>query len=688
MSSTSYQPSQGPTVRSPQNSSRRANSSMELSPKGSGKDLLRTSTYSSTSPKARSKSPQQTTKLNSTNPRVESSLTQKLKDTIMNDADAAKVMTEDMDHIVALQLSPDVIANYQFKNFAAMRRILEYGSDIAPTEGANAKSPFADLGTDDQVGFQGDMEATGTAKLEPVFSNDAELRRKIREKLEREARGEKEDEMMYDGAGSGEVNATLSPVAERETGEKERERERERDKEKEAKEVKEKDEKAKGARTKVKATAAGNTPAITSTGTKSPFTELFADPERQVKRSTFSPFSSKTVPQLERRAGQGAGAGNGKGGVGGSGKGEKMNEIEALNAMMMEEDEEEDEDGDDLFIEYEEKVGESAAGSGGKADTGAASGSAAQAHAMMLGKKKKKKKIRLGKSLIERTFSKEDGGDGKGSGASAATVSPAKKRQQLVAQAMAQGTSGGASGGVSAAQTQSVQLYKSTIRMQMEDVLMGTVDEEEMGGEGEERGMMMTTSSGMGMDETGGMERERERGFEGEATQTGMGATRESGAASAMSGGTLGQTTTSAMGMTTMSGMGMGQTRVRKHQHPMTVTRVMEPNNPRAVDSVENERDVEDALLQKYVHLGITSPAYSVTEFQRFMVKTQVEAEKEGQVGTRESKQKETQVMKRYNEKQITEMKYTRQIPVSGNFVMEVKKPVAGGSAPSDGGKE
>lgn len=80
---------------------------------------------------------QQTVKGSSSSNRRDSNLTVALKDTILNDVDAAKVMTDDIDKIVALQISPDVIANYQFKNYAAMRRLLGYGTDINSNDTTN-----------------------------------------------------------------------------------------------------------------------------------------------------------------------------------------------------------------------------------------------------------------------------------------------------------------------------------------------------------------------------------------------------------------------------------------------------------------------------------------------------------------------------------------------------------------------
>ena len=61
------------------------------------------------------------------------------------------------------------------------------------------------------------------------------------------------------------------------------------------------------------------------------------------------------------------------------------------------------------------------------------------------------------------------------------------------------------------------------------------------------------------------------------------------------------------------------------------------------------------------------------------MVKTKMEADANGEKTAAERRQKDQAILKRYNEKQVSEMKYNRQIPVSGSFVMEVRKVVGGG---------
>ena len=83
----------------------------------------------------------------------------------------------------------------------------------------------------------------------------------------------------------------------------------------------------------------------------------------------------------------------------------------------------------------------------------------------------------------------------------------------------------------------------------------------------------------------------------------------------------------------------------------------------------------------RYTHLGIASPATSVTEFHRFMVKTKMENDASDEKVAAERRQKDKAILKRYNEKQVSGMKYTRQIPVSGSFVMEVRKPSMQSSA-------
>ncbi|KAA6324684.1 MAG: hypothetical protein EZS28_054161, partial [Streblomastix strix] len=85
---------------------------------------------------------------------------------------------------------------------------------------------------------------------------------------------------------------------------------------------------------------------------------------------------------------------------------------------------------------------------------------------------------------------------------------------------------------------------------------------------------------------------------------------------------------------------------------PMMVTKKLEPNNERALDDIVNEKEVEDASLQKYVHLGIASPSYSVTQFQKFMVKTQQETDSSEKGEINKSEDEKHLLMKTFNEKQ------------------------------------
>lgn len=116
----------------------------------------------------------------------------------------------------------------------------------------------------------------------------------------------------------------------------------------------------------------------------------------------------------------------------------------------------------------------------------------------------------------------------------------------------------------------------------------------------------------------------------------------------------------------------------------MMVTKRLEPGNSRALNQIDNEVEVEDASLQKYVHLGIASPSYSVTEFQTFMVKTQQETNKKLGSEISQDDDEKQYLMKQHNEKDRTELKFSRQMPNSGKFVMEVKKVIGGSSENQD----
>ncbi|KAK2952785.1 hypothetical protein BLNAU_12253 [Blattamonas nauphoetae] len=83
--------------------------------------------------------------------------------------------------------------------------------------------------------------------------------------------------------------------------------------------------------------------------------------------------------------------------------------------------------------------------------------------------------------------------------------------------------------------------------------------------------------------------------------------------------------------------------------------------------------------LNGYTHQGIAAPPRAVAEFQRFMVETRMESHEEGSKSLKADVQKKNDLMKRKNEKGVTEKKYTRQLPASGAYVMEVKKKTESG---------
>ncbi|KAA6389383.1 MAG: hypothetical protein EZS28_015092 [Streblomastix strix] len=483
-----------------------------------------------------------------------------------------------------------------------------------------------------------------------------------------------------------------------------------------------------------------------NTGEKSPFAELFADPNRQIKRSTFSPFSSKTVPQMS--------LGDNK--TTGKNKRSASSSALAQRLGLDDEEEEEEQDGDDLIfdepmqpepqarnliknkmlttqtidirksqkiksgeIKNKQTTGVKKSESGhlndkqGNTTLNAQSSTAIQQQAARKeetqkettpnkNKKKKKKKL-LGRSILEATAERQQ------------RLKEGKKVHKKPA-IIFEGA--GKTGG-----EKSIKMYKSPIRRQMEDVLMGPADDEEYD-------VLYQTSNGqylntisdgsfqydeltaaaqaVGQEMLGSQAIKNRSQSAGVNTSTNFSSNnppsnsqqqqlRRSSAMTKESTYYQGSRPQSSVQWTESVIIQDGHTRPmtstditmssynpsnaqRRRRHPMTITKKLEPNNVRAQDNLENEREIEDASLQKYVHLGIASPAYSVTEFQKFMVKTQVESDSAGKKEKKTQEFQEEGLMKRYNEKVVTDMKVGRQLPVSGQFVMEVKKIIGGGA--------
>ncbi|KAK2941866.1 hypothetical protein BLNAU_23206 [Blattamonas nauphoetae] len=512
------------------------------------------------------------------NPNVRSSLTSTLVNTIVNDNDASKYMGDDVDHIIALQLSPQLLSHYKFKNHHAMVRMMQYGSDIPRKKDLPTNSHLND---DSQSVAKMTSELDESNQTEPLLSTNLEYRRKLRQKVRtqmiKQEKQENEEEIYEDG------DRPLSPL---EIGENERadsavKKDLEATKSEVAKSPP-KNTRGKPGQGPGNAGQANPSGTITRDNqmqhTQSPFAAMFSDPDRHVKHSTFSPFSSKVIPSKQSKEAKHMT--------------EEEREIAALEEEILEESEDED-DGDDFFIPAEET-------------------------------RKKGKQKRIGRSIVDATFTKK-------------TNAPKQKPVESKAMKMT-----------------GVKLYKSQIREEMEDTLMGAVPESDNEGEAEATQPMERS-----------MDRQHDPQYipcfdssgkarpEWEQTQMGMSGTRR---------------------------------RRMRRTHPMMLSRSLEPGNERATD--DGGRELEDATLQKYTHCGIQPPSSAVTQFQRFMVETKNEQSSAAGANKRESEIKKTNIMKRYNEKLTNQKKHTRVIPASGQFKMEVRKVLGGGSKKDDEGKE
>ncbi|KAK2952791.1 hypothetical protein BLNAU_12259 [Blattamonas nauphoetae] len=501
------------------------------SPQSKRKSQTNTSPQTKRNKTVSSKSPQgQTLRSNQGTKRVSdvpledqpaSFLTERLVTTIMTDAEASKLMSNDMTNIMELQLSPELLANYQFKNYTSMRRLLNQGSDIAPKKGKP------------QAGFSGeptDTDETQVNDLEPISSKDHATRQKIRQKVMEELNPDPQirspsptpslrsqhpppDQTLESPLGRTEANNTIVPVSNDLEGTLHN---------RTLKEVVQIN--TSGQPQAQKGYSDSDKPQIHN---HSPFKEVFND-DTQLKNTTFSPFSSKAIP-LTRRAKQ-------------------TNEKEPDEMELSEEDDDDDD------VNYPEGVADGT-----------------------IVRKNKKRRNPNEIGLIERTFKQQ------------------KSKEPVQVEEVPQLSNG------------SVTVYKSPIRRQMENVLMGIEETED--------------------------DKEKQA----------------------------------------------GTPRTPKKRRPMVVARAFEPNNEMAVDSLPNEREIEDASLQKYTHQGIAAPPRAVAEFQRFMVETRMESHEEGSKSLKADVQKKNDLMKRKNEKGVTEKKYTRQLPASGAYVMEVKKKTESG---------
>ncbi|KAA6359985.1 MAG: hypothetical protein EZS28_044488, partial [Streblomastix strix] len=49
---------------------------------------------------------------------------------ILEDMDASKVMADELQNLIPLQLNPESLGNYKFNNTIAMQRIIKYNTDL------------------------------------------------------------------------------------------------------------------------------------------------------------------------------------------------------------------------------------------------------------------------------------------------------------------------------------------------------------------------------------------------------------------------------------------------------------------------------------------------------------------------------------------------------------------------------
>ncbi|KAA6401175.1 MAG: hypothetical protein EZS28_003302 [Streblomastix strix] len=513
-----------------------------------------------------------------------SALTNTMVEILLSDMDASKVMTDELGNIVPLQLNPYIVSQYKFTNTISRRRLVKYTSDLAPQE---QTSMTKSLYQNQDIGSNG-QALNDKMRLEPILSTDQQLRQQIRRKVKKELGVNGSNQPYDDGLNDDDdVEQPQTPdlgasgdMKGAEGG----------------------GDKIGGGRAKgicqIAAQQQINSGNLLGMGmkpqTRSPFAEVFSDPDRQSKRGEFSPFSSKTVPQMDAQANAQQKKGN-----------KRVEQAKELG-IPLDQDEEEEEDGEDLnFEDFSAKQDNVDIGFNGK---------------------KKKKNKRADRSIVEAMEKKVEErheknvsssvvlGGGGGTGLGAAKEKKNKKQSKILppnARSLGE---------------KNINLYKSPIRKQMEGVLMGTIfegqevfdeDQEEEEGTGSvsggEQQNITPTERTVALRQSVAAQSQTAQSIGGQSI-----------------GGQSGIQTYGASYTTRSDGNNLPSLATRRSGHsriPMMVTKKLEPNNERALDDIVNEKEVEDASLQKYVHLGIASPSYSVTQFQKFMVKTQQETD-------------------------------------------------------------
>ncbi|KAH7818631.1 uncharacterized protein MONOS_8391 [Monocercomonoides exilis] len=469
------------------------------------------------------------------------------------------------------------------------------------------------------------------------------------------------------------------------------------------------------------------------------FASLFTDPQRRASRTTFSPFSSKKLPFIDESASK-------KKKKGEPGSGLSANSL--LPPDFEDDDDDMDDDDDQTAMDPQlmalarEKARQrakkrAAIQSKLLEDEKKEKEQAAERAALQAGKVGSRQRPATAMGSIggrttkyggTSTLSGTSAAGSRGIGGGAGSLSGGKTVgvSELGASRLVAGAADDVNDiDIQAAMSSGVSadLYVSPIRRRMEHVLMGGAPQEApddfttkfdstlsatsaQGQNGAMKTRSFQSGGAEGMDSSyvdmNGSAWGEERGAGALNSDEREGAKKKSGTRrvefaqtsgndSKMGGGEAGlsRASTSVYGGSSAGGAGatgaMEGTRQGRKKGHLLVTRTLEPSNSRALDSVPYQKEVEDATLQKYVHLGIESPAYSVVTYQKFMVQTMKECESATVSQEKEMEERRKDVYRLFAEKDVSDLKFNRRQPADNAFVLEVRKPSLTGEAQQSG---
>ncbi|KAK2953512.1 hypothetical protein BLNAU_11512 [Blattamonas nauphoetae] len=621
-----------------------------------------------------------------------SNLTTSLVQTIVNDFDASKAMNDDLEKIMPLQISPAVLSNYTFRSHSSMLRLLKYGSDLSippksmqkqdnPSRGTSggahtrpktATSTYSSSTKKSTINRGPDLSEILDDGIETIDVQDPNYRRQVRERMMKERYGHSymQDQppstptkSIFDDTHSQFNERTSVVSAHSNTRPVTRDRSfgesafqsQPLDWGEDDEEGKEK-EGGGDAQNILKLARNANQrqqqQQLPTNKQDSVFAPLFSDPTRRASRNMFSPFSSKTIPFFDASGG------------------DKKDKAKSDVKVQYLPDEFEDNSDDDYGDDEE----------AGAVDPRVVSRAREKA------RKRKEKREQLARAIAEdERLDKEQQAQKKAltTGKTVSQKTRVTRKPEFRQEQPKRSQSASSRPLQVSEQAVTANLYASPIRNRLQGVLMGHDPEEEgwVGyGKGEEVVDPLATGDRVPIEVL--REQEESKLLEKYGDTFYATAMRSRGY-DPMS---TSQTRTRSLSTHTpnINSPRFGQTRKspQKSPHkkrPLIVTRLMEPSNTRAVGEVKHQREIEDATLAKYVHIGIAAPPVSVAQYQRFMAETAAEVEGQDQNKVRTKALKRNDALKLFAERDLNDHKYGRQIPADNKFVLEVRKPLISG---------